>query len=317
LRSVSAVTQQSAELVFMLRPASFGFNAQTAATNAMQQPAAAPPGGSQAAAVAEFDSFVRQLRAEGVNVQVADDCPSPPRPDAVFPNNWISFHHDGTVVLYPLLAANRRLERREDLVARIVAECGFAQRRTLDLSGFEQQGRFLEGTGSLVLDHLARVAYAVPSPRTDPGLVRHWCREMSYECELFAALDAHSKPYYHSNVVLSIGTRFAVLTGEALTPVDRARVLGRLAASGRDVLDISRVQAAEFCANILELSTWDEALGDSSLLVMSRRARAAFTPEQFARLERGVDTVIAVPLDVIELIGGGGARCMLAEVFRP
>ena len=314
---MSAAPKQSTDLVFMVRPASFGFNAETAGSNAFQQQAAASSTGGNAAAVVEFDSFVRQLHAEGVRVLVGEDLPAPQRPDAVFPNNWISFHDDGTVVLYPLLAANRRLERRAELLARIIAESGFAQRRTLDLSSFEKQGIFLEGTGSLVLDHLARVAYAVPSPRTDPGLVRHWCEAMSYQCELFAALDASGRPYYHTNVVLSIGTRLAVLTGEALPPADRERVLARLTASGREVLDISRAQAGEFCANILELSTWDEALGDSTLLVMSRRARIAYTPEQFARLESSVDSIVAVPLDLIERIGGGGARCMLAEVFRP
>jgi hypothetical protein len=301
----------------MLRPANFGFNAETAGSNAFQQLAPAPGTDHNAAAVAEFDSFVRQLRAEGVRVLVGDDTPTPARPDAVFPNNWVSFHHDGSVVLYPLMAANRRLERRADLVARIMAESGFVQGRSLDLSHFEQQSRYLEGTGSLVLDHLARVAYAVPSLRTDPGLTRQWCEAMSYECELFTALDGNGQPYYHTNVVLSIGTRFAVLTGEALAPADRARVLARLAASGRDVIDISRAQAGEFCANILELSSWDEALGDSTMLVMSRRARAAFTADQLRRLEGCVDSVIAVPLDLIERIGGGGARCMLAEVFRP
>jgi hypothetical protein len=312
---MSSAMQQTADLVFMVRPASFGFNAETAGSNALQQAQQAPPADTNAVAVREFDSFVRQLRAEGVEVLVAEDRAPPQRPDAVFPNNWVSFHADGTLVLYPMLAANRRLERRPELLERVLEHSGFRVRRRLDLTAFEEQGIYLEGTGSLVLDHSNRVAYAVPSPRTDPALARRWCSELGYDCELFAAADAAGTPYYHTNVVLSIGTRFAVIVAEALPAQDRARVLERLAATGREVIAVSRAQAADFCANILELSTWDEALGDSSVLAMSQRARAAFAPAAFARLQSCVDRVVAAPLDLIERLGGGGARCMLAEVF--
>jgi hypothetical protein len=312
---MSSAVQQSADLVFMVRPAGFGFNAETAGSNALQQAQQASPPDANAIALREFDSFVRQLRAEGVEVLVAEDRAPPQRPDAVFPNNWISFHADGTLVLYPMLAANRRLERRPELLDWVLERSGFRVRRRLDLTGFEQQGTYLEGTGSLVLDHGNRVAYAVPSPRTDPGLARRWCSELGYDCELFAAADAAGTPYYHTNVVLSIGTRFAVIVAEALPARDRGRVLERLAATGREVIAVSRAQAADFCANILELSTWDEALGDSSVLAMSQRARAAFAPAEFARLQACVDRVVAAPLDLIERLGGGGARCMLAEVF--
>ncbi len=313
---MSSTLQQSADLVFMVRPASFGFNAETAGSNAFQQAQQAVPADTNGTAVREFDSFVRQLRAEGVEVLVAEDSAPPQRPDAIFPNNWVSFHADGTLVLYPMLAANRRLERRPELLDWVLERSGFRVRRRLDFTASEQQGVYLEGTGSLVLDHSKRVAYAVPSLRTEPTLVRRWCDEMGYDCELFAALDAAGAPYYHTNVVLSIGTRFAVIAAEALPAQDRERVLDRLSASGREVIVISRDQAADFCANILELSTWDEALGDSSVLAMSQRARAAFPPAAFARLESCVDRVIAAPLHLIEQLGGGGARCMLAEVFR-
>jgi hypothetical protein len=308
--------QQSADLVFMVRPASFGFNAETAGSNAFQQAQQASPPDANAIALREFDSFVRQLRAEGVEVLVAEDRAPPQRPDAVFPNNWVSFHADGTLVLYPMLAANRRLERRPELLDWVLERSGFRVRRRLDFTASEQQGVYLEGTGSLVLDHSNRVAYATPSPRTDPTLARRWCSDMGYDCELFAAADATGAPYYHTNVVLSIGTRFAVIAAEALPAQDRERVSGRLSATGREVIAVSRGQAADFCANILELSTWDEALGDSSVLAMSQRARAAFPPAAFARLESCVDRVVAAPLDLIERLGGGGARCMLAEVFR-
>ena len=313
---MTSAMQQSADLVFTVRPASFGFNAETAGSNAFQRAQRASPADANATAVREFDSFVRQLRAEDVQVLVAEDSAPPLRPDAIFPNNWISFHGDGTLVLYPLLAANRRLERRPQLVDWLLERSGFRVRRRLDFTAFEQQGVYLEGTGSLVLDHTHRVAYVVPSPRTDPDLARRWCNDLGYDCELFAAYDAGGLPYYHTNVVLSIGTQFAVITAEALPAQDRERVLDRLTATGREVIAVSRDQAADFCANILELATWDEALGDSSVLAMSQRARAAFPPAAFARLESCVDRVIAAPLDLIEQLGGGGARCMLAEVFR-
>lgn len=319
---VPAPPPQSADAVFMVRPARFGFNAETAASNAFQSPAgtaaavAVAAESLAAAARAEFDAFVRQLAAEGVQVVVGEDSAEPRKPDAVFPNNWVSFHADGTLVLYPMLAPNRRLERRAELVDQVIERTGFVVRRRLDLTAHERAGRILEGTGSLVLDHVQRVAYAVPSSRTDAALVRQWCEAMGYQPEIFAANDARGQPYYHSNVVLSVGTQFAVLVGEALAPADRERVVDRLARSGRAVIDINRAQANEFCANVLELGTWDEALGDSSVLALSQRARAAFTAAQLQQLEAAVDVLIAVPLPVIENVGGGGARCMLAEVFR-
>lgn len=316
MRPVSSSQPQSTDSVFMVRPSCFGFNEQTAGSNAFQSAPAQPAGDDQAQALAEFDSFVRQLRAEGVDVLVAADDPVPPRPDAVFPNNWISFHADGTLVLYPMQAPNRRLERRAGLIDWLLRQSGFPLRRTLDLSGEEQNDVFLEGTGSLVLDHVGRVAYAAPSSRTDPGLVRRWCDEMSYDCELFAATDASGMPYYHTNVMLSIGARFAVIVAEALPAADRERVLARLQSGDRDVIQVSRAQANDFCANILQLSAWDEALGDCSVLAMSRRAHAAFSDHQLKRLQRSVDAMVVAPLDRIEQVGGGGARCMLAEIFR-
>ncbi len=316
MRPVSRIPPQSTDSVFMLRPSRFGFNAETAQSNAFQSAPTQQATDDQSQALVEFDSFVRQLRAEGVNVLIAPDDPVPPRPDAIFPNNWISFHNDGTMVLYPMLAPNRRIERRCELIDWLLRQSGFPLRRTLDLSGSEKDNTFLEGTGSLVLDHVGRVAYAAPSSRTDPVLVRRWCDEMAYDCELFTATDASGAPYYHTNVILSIGTRFAVIVAEALPSQDRERVLARLATNGREVIALSRAQATDFCANILQLSAWDEALGDCTVLAMSRRARAAFAHEQFARLERSVDAMVIAPLERIENVGGGGARCMLAEIFR-
>ncbi|MDE2221022.1 MAG: amidinotransferase [Gammaproteobacteria bacterium] len=307
--------RQCAGTVFMVRPAAFGSNPQTAASNAMQ---GAPPGDAAAVAsraLAEFDGCVRALESEGIRVVVGADTPSPARPDAVFPNNWVSFHADGTLVLYPMLAPNRRLERREELVAQVCAATGFQPRRRLDLSAHERGGRILEGTGSLVLDHRARVAYAARSARTDEGLVAEWARALGYQAEVFDALDARGQPYYHTNVLMWLGSRCAMVCSEALAAADRARVLARLRADAdRELIEIDRGAVAAFAGNMLELASWDEALGDTSVLVMSTTARAALAGPQLGQLGACVDTILAVPLPTIERVGGGGARCMLAEV---
>jgi hypothetical protein len=312
--STATRSSQCSGAVLMVRPACFGFNAETAASNPMQQQPALAPAALAARARAEFDGFAAALRAEGVAVCVAEDSAEPCKPDAVFPNNWLSLHEDGTAVLYPMLAANRRLERELAYLTALEAALGFRCRRLLDLTHHEQEGRYLEGTGSLVLDHVRRIAYASRSPRTDAGLVGEWAQAMHYEPVIFEALDEHGAPYYHTNVLLWIGTRCAVLCAEALPGADRERVRASLHASGRELIEIDRAAVRAFAGNLLELASWDEALGDCSVLVMSATARAAFTPSQYARLSGSVDTVIVAPVPLIEQVGGGSVRCMLAEV---
>jgi hypothetical protein len=298
----------------MVRPRHFGFNAETALTNRFQE-----PGSSDQTAVharAEFDAFAAALAGEGVTVCVAEDSDEPRRPDAVFPNNWVSFHGDGTVVLYPMQAVSRRAERRRELIDAVERDTGFQVRRILDLTHHEKAGRFLEGTGSLVLDHLERVAYACRSPRTHEEVAREWAREMGYELELFSAVDTGGAPIYHTNVVMSIGTRFAVLAQDNIDPADRGRLVNRLGA-GREVLPISDAEMRAFAGNVLELGTWDEYLGDMRILVMSSTAQHALDARKYARLYSTVDAVLGVPVDIIERHGGGSVRCMLAEVFLP
>jgi hypothetical protein len=306
---------QCAGTVFMVRPASFGFNDETAASNAMQR-APSPSGASVAQRAAEeFAGLVHALQSEGVRVVVGTDTPEPARPDAVFPNNWVSFHADGTLVLYPLLAPSRRLERRAELIAMVCESAGFQPRRRLDLTAHERGGRFLEGTGSLVLDHRARIAYACRSPRTDESLVREWGRELGYEAVVFDAGDARGAPYYHTNVMMWIGSRCAMVCAEAIAPADRERVLAKLRQDGdRELVGIDRAAVASFAGNMLELASWDEALGDTSVLVMSATARAALDGPVMRRLGACVDTILAVPVPTIERVGGGGVRCMLAEI---
>ena len=309
---------QCASAILMVRPRHFGFNAQTAGTNRFQKPGSPDrrvPSEVSQRALREFDAFAAALAAEGVGVCVVPDSDSPPKPDAVFPNNWVSFHADGTVVLYPMYAENRRAERRTEVVDAVVRETGFKVRRVLDLTSHEKAGRFLEGTGSLVLDHVSRVAYACRSPRTDEIVAREWAREMDYELELFTATDESGTPIYHTNVALHVGTRIAVVALEAIAAADRGRISERLAASAHEVLAIDHAEMHAFAGNMLEVGSWDEYLGDFNILVMSETARHALATSKYKRLYSSVDAVLAVPLDVIERHGGGSVRCMLAEIF--
>jgi hypothetical protein len=304
----------------MVRPKHFGYNAQTAGTNRFQRQG--PDGRANAADVAqqalrEFDAFAAALAAEGVTVCVVPDSDTPRKPDAVFPNNWVSFHADGTVVLYPMHAENRRAERRPEIIDAVVRDTGYQVRRTLDLTRHEKEGRFLEGTGSLVLDHRARIAYACRSPRTDESVAREWAREMGFELELFDATDESGTPIYHTNVLMYVGTRVAVVNVDAIAPADRARVSGRLVGTGLDVIAIDHAEMRAFAGNMLEVGSWDEYLGDFTILVMSETARHALATRKYARLYSSVDAVLALPIDVIERHGGGGVRCMLAEIFLP
>jgi hypothetical protein len=309
---------QCADAVLMVRPAAFGYNPETAATNTFQRPQdlGVDPGAA-ARARAEFERLAQALGSEGISVCAVDDTPQPSKPDAVFPNNWLSFHDDGTLVLYPMQSASRRLERRQEIIDAVVQRLDFKVSHLIDLTHYERQGRFLEGTGSLVLDHIERIAYACTSPRTHPQLVAEWARELKYQAVIFEATDRAGAPLYHTNVMMCIGERAVVIGSGAIAPGDRDRVLAQLRASGREIIDIGPDQIEAFAGNMLELGTWDEALGDSRVLVMSDTARRALSPELFAQLSGCTDAVLAVPIPTIEKLGGGSVRCMLAEVFRP
>ncbi len=305
--------RQCAGTVFMVRPARFGFNAQTAASNPLQV-AGSIDAAAARAANDEFTGLAQALQSEGIRTVIGADTSEPAKPDAIFPNNWVSFHADGTVVLYPMLAPNRRLERRSELVEQVCRACDFQPRRTLDLAVHEQQRRFLEGTGSMVLDHVARVVYACRSPRTDAELVLEWAKAMQFDAVVFDAADANGQPYYHTNVMMWIGSRSAMVCTESIAPADRERVLAALNAGERELIEIDRSAVQAFAGNMLEIATWDEALGDSSVLVMSSTARAALPDAVINRLRGCVDTILAVPVPTIERVGGGSVRCMLTEV---
>ncbi len=309
--TTSQAAQQCASAVCMVRPAAFAYNTQTALTNRLQV-AGGQPTADAVAARAEFDAMGQTLRAAGVQVCVVEDSPVPPKPDAVFPNNWVSFHADGTVVLYPMMTPNRRIERRADLIDTVCRELGFVERRRIDLTDYEAERRFLEGTGSLVLDHPQRLAFACRSPRTDEALVHEWCRHLGYEAVVFDAATPDGTPVYHTNVLLWIGETLAGLGLDWVADRDRRRVVAALSASGREILPLPGTALSQFAGNMLELGTPHGPGGRA--LVMSASAAAALDPPWRERLDAATDQLIIVPVPTIERLGGGSVRCMLAEV---
>jgi hypothetical protein len=260
----------------------------------------------------EFDGVAKALQHAGVEVLIASDTPRPAKPDAIFPNNWVSFHFDGTVALYPMLAPNRRSERREEILEQVVREGRFRVSRTVDLTHREDEGKFLEGTGSLVLDRTHRVAYSSLSPRTDLDVLGEFAQLLDYDLVTFEAQDPTGQPVYHTNVVMAIGTRFAVVCGEAIAqPAHRDAVFNQLRAAGHDIVDISHRQMQEFAGNLLEL-----APAGGHVAALSTTAWRSLGLTQRRILEAHAE-VVPVEIPTIERIGGGGVRCMLAELHLP
>lgn len=301
-----------ASAVLMIRPARFGANAETVASNRFQRKLQ-NSSGTRDEAKKEFDAAVAALTRAGVQVEVFDDTPEPHKPDAVFPNNWVSFHVDGTVCLYPMLAPNRRRERRADILDSLRHERGYRIEHIEDLSGAEQAGQYLEGTGSLVLDRLHRIAYACLSPRTDAKLLHQWCERFGYASVMFQAHDADGAAIYHTNVMLCVGEGFAVACLDSLSDRrERDKVIQTLRDTGHHIVPIDMNQLAQFAGNMLLLRNH----ANERLLVMSRRAEQCLQPEQRTVLERFA-RIVSSPLDTIEDCAGGSMRCMIAELFLP
>jgi hypothetical protein len=298
---------QSTSSILMVRPSAFAYNAETATDNRFQVGDVPEKVG----VLARFDAMVDDLRKAGVDVYVWNEPAGSQCPDAVFPNNWVTFHASGEVLLYPMKARSRRAERRAE-VLEFVRSQGFALGPVTDLSHSENAGRFLEGTGSLVLDHLTRTAYAAISERTDVSLVREWCRRMAYEPVIFHS-ELRNAPVYHTNVILSIGTTWAVACPDAIVHAEeRALVLNSLESSGKMILAITPFQVEQFCGNLLEVRT----RANEPLIVSSNAAFDAFTPEQRIALAHHAQ-LIHPDVSVIEAQGGGSVRCMMAEIFSP
>lgn len=304
--------QTPAGAILMIRPARFGINAETAASNRFQRLRSGSEELTQAAR-REFDAAARALSTAGVVVEVFDDTPEPARPDAVFPNNWVSFHADGTVCLYPMLADNRRRERRPDILEMLQRDRGYHIERVDDWSAAESDGRYLEGTGSLVLDRANRIAYASLSPRTDAGLVQAWCRQFGYRPILFHAVDAGQVAVYHTNVLMCVGDRFAVVCLDCIQDeTERATLIACLESTGHQLVPITTAQMQQFAGNLLLLRARD----GTRILAMSTRAEQSLDGPQ-RQLLQSFAHIVSSPLDTIEDCAGGSMRCMIAELFLP
>ena len=310
---MTSTESQLASSVMMVRPARFESNPLTAASNRFQGKNPAPPGEQQVLALAEFDALVAALRKHGIDVIVVNDTAEPHTPDAIFPNNWVSFHADGRVVLYPMEAENRRTERRLDVIERLDTDMGFSVRDVVDLSHHEANGHYLEGTGSMVLDRVNRIAYACLSTRTQLDALGDFAQRMDYNVVTFDAVDRDGLPIYHTNVLMNVGESLAVICDSAIPREDqRAAVLESLAATGHQLILLSYDQLDAFAGNMLELRN----RAGERLVAMSQQACDSLDREQLAILQDNGGIIVS-PIDNIESSAGGSVRCMLAEIHLP
>ncbi|MFN0173677.1 MAG: citrulline utilization hydrolase CtlX [Saprospiraceae bacterium] len=308
-----ATRQQTTPHILMVRPANFAFNEETAASNAFQS----RDGKLSAAemrerAMQEFDGFVTQLRAAGVDVIVAEDTSVPVKPDAVFPNNWVTFHQEGFVVTYPMFAPTRRMER-SDAIIETVLKKGFHSDRRLKFETSEASEHFLEGTGSIIFDHQHRLAYACLSPRTNASLLEELCQAIGYQKVVFHAVDGNGQDIYHTNVMMALGETFVVICMDSVRDASERKMLDeKFRETGKEIVDISLAQMNAFAGNMLQVRD----IEGQTILVMSSQAYRALLPAQIKKLE-GHTQLLHAPIDTIETYGGGSARCMMAEVFLP
>lgn len=299
---------QNTRHVAMVRPASFGFNEETAADNFFQDPAQKESTILQEAALAEFDAMVALLQENGINVLVLQDNPLPPKPDAVFLNNWFCCNN-GMIQVFPMHSRNRRLEKSWDIIDAIRLQTGISVVK--DWGSYEEKEMFLESTGSIVFDHNNRLAYACISARTNENLFRQFCKENNYTPLPFNAADPTGRPVYHTNVLMCIGKKFAVICLDAIPgTTDRLKVVHELETTGHEIIDISFEQVNRFAGNMLELVN-DK---DDPLLVMSKTAYDSLLSSQIKTL-RSYATIISPDISMIEKAGGGSVRCMMAELF--
>lgn len=290
----------------MIKPVNFSFNAETAVNNAFQ--VAGESGDAQRSALGEFENFVRLLRDNGVDVTVIEDTPQPYTPDSIFPNNWISFHEEGTVCLYPMFAVNRRLERKPGVLKTVGEK--FRIDATLDFSGYENETLFLEGTGSMVLDREKKIAYACLSPRTDKQVLLDFCKKMDYTAEVFTAVDAANRPIYHTNVMMCVADKYVVVCLDSVPDEkERTHLQATIRNSDKTVIPITLDQMNHFAGNMLQVNNQK----GEKLLVMSSQALQSLSREQIKQLE-SFNRILYAPLTTIETNGGGSARCMLAEI---
>lgn len=307
---------QTTNTILMIRPVAFRMNEQTAVNNYYQKVLENTTAATvNAKAQQEFDNFVEKLKAVGVQVIVVEDTQSPDTPDSIFPNNWVSFHDNAEVVLYPMFAENRRLERREDILDR-VENHGFNIENIMDYTSAEEDGFFLEGTGSMVLDRVNKNAYCALSPRADEELFIEFCEDFEFNpiiFEAFQTVNGERRPMYHTNVMMCIAEDFAVICADAIDDKkERKMVLETLRKSGKEMIIITEDQVNNFAGNMLQVKGKD----DQRYLVMSASAYQSLTAKQIETLQK-FNPILSSSLDTIEACGGGSARCMMAEIFLP
>jgi hypothetical protein len=307
---------QTTNTIVMIRPVAFRMNEQTVVNNHYQKVIEGLlPATVNAKAQAEFDAYIEKLRAVGINVIVIDDTVEPDTPDSVFPNNWISFHENGDIALYPMFAENRRLERREDIFD-ILEEKGFQINDIMDYTSAEEDGIFLEGTGSIILDRENEIAYCALSPRADEELFIEFCEDFEYNPVIFEAyqtVNGETKHIYHTNVMMCIAETFAVICADCIDDkAERKMVLQKLKESGKEIILITEEQVNNFAGNMLQV----RGANDERFLIMSDAAYNVLTNEQITKIEKHCK-ILHASLDIIEAFGGGSARCMMAEVFLP
>ena len=291
----------------MIRPVNFTFNSQTAVNNAFQ--VEGKESGVNERAREEFDNFVEKLRRNGIDVNVVNDTPEPYTPDSIFPNNWISFHENGTAVLYPMFAENRRLERKPSVIEQVKEK--FNYQKFIDLSSFEEEQKYLEGTGSMVLDRDNKIAYACLSPRTNVDVLVKFCDALNFLPVVFHAVDSNGTPIYHTNVMMCVAERYVVVCLESIHNKNEKNDLRtKINASGKELIEISTSQMAQFAGNMLQVQN----IKGERFLVMSTQAFESLTDSQIKKLST-YNRIIHSPLNTIEKNGGGSARCMMAEIF--
>ncbi|WP_300688565.1 citrulline utilization hydrolase CtlX [Chryseobacterium sp.] len=304
---------QTTDTVLMIEPIAFGYNAETAKNNYFQ----VEQTGSdiQSKALAEFNTFVGNLRGRGINVITIKDTLDPHTPDSIFPNNWVSFHKDGKVVLYPMFASNRRVERRDDIIESIKDQ-GFEVTEIDDWSFSETQGHFLEGTGSMIFDHDQKIAYGSVSLRLDENLFREFCEKYGFTPVVFHSyqtVGTERLPIYHTNVMMCVADKFVVICLDCIDDeLEREKIIETIKSSGKEIIEISEEQMQQFAGNMLQVQNKD----GEKFLVMSQTAYESLTSGQVAVIEKYCE-IIYSDLNTIEVNGGGSARCMLAEVFLP
>ncbi len=300
---------QTTSKILMIRPVNFKFNPQTAENNLFQQQSNQQD--IQTKALSEFDNLVSILLKNRINVTVFNDTLHPETPDSIFPNNWVSFHNDGSAYLYPMFSENRRLERRKDILENLAAD--FQLNHITDLSFFEKQSLFLEGTGSMVLDRDNKIAYACLSVRTNTEVLNNFCSLSGYKALIFKAVDANNFPIYHTNVMMCIADRYAVICLESIKDFsDKERIIADIENNGKKIIEINLTQMNHFAGNMLQVENKD----GQKLLVMSKQAYQSLTETQIGILKQ-FNQIIYAPIYTIEKIGGGSARCMMAEIHLP